>query len=81
MGARTVVASAGRGIASGSDGRCLMDIRFSVERRCGARQLAGSWCDVWSRDGELHAQHEFAAQHADRLREAGFTVRVRPLVL
>jgi hypothetical protein len=76
-----VVASAGRGISSGSDGRCLMDIRFSVERRCGARQVNGVWCDVWSREGDLHAVHELASQHADRLREAGFTVRVRPLVL
>lgn len=81
MGARMVSSTMGRGMSYGSDGRCLMDVRFSVERRCGSRQIAGHWCDVWSRDGDAHVNCNLAAEHAARLRAAGFTVRVRPVVL
>lgn len=81
MAVHTFEGKPGVGMSLRSDGRCMMDVRFSVERRCGSKQIAGHWCDVWSRDGDPHTNTNFAAEHAARLRAEGFTVRVRPVVL
>lgn len=66
---------------TGSDGRCLMDVRHIVERRCASQVVAGRWCAVWVAEGQPYTEREFASQAADSLRSQGFTVRVRPVVL
>ena len=65
---------------SGSDGRCMLDIKHAVELRCGRREREpGVWIDAWRRVGDPWVVSEFAQQHADTLRAQGLTVRVRPV--
>lgn len=65
----------------GSDGRCLMDVRHVVERRCAAVVVDGRWRDAWVSEKPFHRSAELANQRADALRAEGFTVRVRPIIL
>ena len=81
MGPAVTFRGAMRPQLGGSDGRCMLDVRHLVERRCGRRQVAGVWCDVWVAQGPAYLTRELARIEENELRAAGHTVRVRPVIV
>lgn len=68
-------------LALKNSGLCMYDVRHRVEVRSASKKVDQVWLDVWKAEGPSHKVAEFANQAADALRVAGFTVRVRPVVV